>query len=101
MSPTLDHMRASLTSAHDMEGVSMAYSISLPGIPLGTRKGAVSGWDPKYGSDPRKVVGCARRESSGGSEECVLHVESPTVSMAASTGRADGWRRACSAANVS
>ena len=65
MSSTRNPKRDSLTSANGVEGVSMVYSIPLPGILLWTRKESVPGWDPMYGSGPRKVVGCARCASSG------------------------------------
>ena len=39
MSPTRNPIRASITSADGVAGVSMEYIISRPGIPLWTRKG--------------------------------------------------------------
>ena len=52
MSPTLNPIRDSLTSADGVAGDSMAYSIPRPGIPLWIRKGDVFEWVPKYGAVP-------------------------------------------------
>ncbi len=90
MAPIQNPIRASLSSADDVEGVSMAYIIPLPRIPLWIRKGAVSGWVPRYGISPQKGVGCAYCGSHGCVEGCVLSVDSPAVSRVASTGRVDG-----------
>ena len=90
MSPTRNPIRASLISAEGVEEVFMAYSIPLPRVTLWTRKEAVSGWVPRYGSGPRKGVGCARCGSLGCSEAFYHHMESYVVSKVASTGRVDG-----------
>ncbi len=87
VSPIRIPMRASLTSADGLEEVSETYNIPLPRIPLRTRKGAVSGWVPMYGSGSRKVVCFPWCGPLGSSEGCVLHMKSLAVSGMVSTGR--------------
>jgi hypothetical protein len=100
VAPIRNPIRASRTSADDVEGVSMVYSISLPGVLLRIQNGAVSGWVSRYGGGPREGAGGVPSGSSSVDGGCGLHVERPAVSRAASTGRIEGWRRACSAAKV-
>jgi hypothetical protein len=57
----------------------MVFSIPLPKVPLRIRKGAMSGWEPMYGSGPREV-GCAQCGSSGLGEGCGPHTVSPALS---------------------
>ncbi len=50
VSPIRNPTRAFFTSTDGVEIVSETYSMPLPRVPLWTRKGAVSGWVPKYAS---------------------------------------------------
>ncbi len=90
MSPIRNPIRAFLIYADGVEGLSMVYKIPLPRIILWIRKGAVPGWVSMYESGPGKGVGYARCGSSGFGDECVPQMESPIVSWAVTTGRADG-----------
>ncbi len=53
VSPIRNLMRASLTSADGVEGLSKTYIIPLPGVLLWTQKEAVFGRVPMYGSGSR------------------------------------------------